>query len=183
MSTVIKSVIKASDPRVVSFYNHYHERKAVFPTMYTDAHSNQTINVVLPINLVEFSNAAAGRFAVGNDGIIRPKGIRVQVADAQTVVEHIFASPENLADFLNASECNGLEYEGSERVSELTNYTPVQRDPLDRPIADQNLEVRYGKGTIQRLAEKYGRELVQREYRILTVFEFEQRYGLVAIVA
>ena len=169
-------MLQANDSRVVSFYNHYHSKKAKFPNMYVDVASNQSINVVLPVNLSDYSNAAAGRFAVGSDGIIRPKGIRRRVNDAAAYIDNIFSSVENLAKFINSSECDGMAIARAETEKLMAVQPPV--DPKDRMVRTVDLNKMYGQGTIQRLMTQYPKT-ARHDYNLLTIGEFELRYNLI----
>jgi hypothetical protein len=171
--------LSGNDPRVVAFFHHFHDRKSVFPSLYFNPVDNQTVNVILPVDLSDYSNAAAGRFAIGADGVIRPKGLRVKVSDAADFVDRIFSSTDRLADFISSSECDGIVAQGSApqvRAKSLTVVTPVIDD---RPVADAFYD-RYTFSVVKDLKDRFGADTVIREWKILTMNEFELRYGLAA---
>jgi len=172
------TTLTSTDPRVVSFFNHYHERKSTFPDMYVNTQDNQTVNVVLPVSLADFANAAAGRFAIGSDGIIRPKGIRVKVSNAKDFVDSIFSSTDKLAQFLNSSEKDAVQvFCGGVCISSTKKVKPsVKTD--NRSARDAFFE-KYTANDAKALQAKFGRELVIREFDILSINEFELRFGLI----
>ena len=92
--------IEASDPRVISFVQKYHEDKLRYGSRYYH-YNREGIQVHLPRSLAEFCNAAAGCM---DDG--QPRGIRVMNVNPAEYLEQIFSSCQSFANFLNASEAD-----------------------------------------------------------------------------
>lgn len=157
------------DQRIVDFYNRYHTRRLTYPGLYLSG--PDSINVILPNNLLEYANAAAGHSGFGAGA--RARGIRRQVANAATALAKIFASPDNLLAFLESSEKNAEAYVEGVRAKHLSLPT-AKADPK----ASDEFWNRYGKNELQYLTNKFGRAAVQRAYSTLTISEFENMFGL-----
>ena len=78
------------DQRVIDFYNRYQTRKQSYPSLYESG--KESINVILPNNLLEYANAAAGHSGFGAGA--RARGIRRQVNNSAVALSQIFSSPQ-----------------------------------------------------------------------------------------
>ena len=150
----------------------YLERSTIDPNFYR---GDNHINVGLPIELIEFCNAAGGHSGYSSGA--RPTGIRYTVDNPAKVLAEIFESDDSFARFISGSDKSGPEhcaklYEEYKRTNNI-----IQVDPLDRPMCEFNLEELYGKGTIAHLRAKYPNTSLE-EYKILTRREYEARYAL-----
>lgn len=166
--------------KVTDFYNHYHSKKITNPNLYV-ASGNDTVNVILPNNLLEFANAAAGHSGFGAGA--RARGIRRMCSDAKKEIVSIFETVDTLADFLLSSECNADEYVETVRKRHLGMKTTKKSKMYvvtdDRP-ADKNFVVLNEKYNMQELAKRFGREACLQARKNLTINEFELRFGLAA---
>lgn len=160
-------MLNINDPRVIDFFNHYHEFSKVRPDLYASADS---VNVILPNDLLEYANAAAGHSGFGAGA--RARGIRKQVANGHRAVKDIFESPETLVDFLESSEKNAEAYVEGIRAKHLASIVPVD------PSVKDEFWKRYDKATMAVLLAKFGKELVKQAWDVLTITEFEFRFGL-----
>lgn len=170
------------DQRIVDFYNHYHTRRVSRPELYVSG--KESINVILPNNLLEYANAAAGHSGFGAGA--RARGIRRQTNNSAKALAEIFASPDNLLKFLNTSEMNAEAYVESYKqkyaqkngIKIATSVTP--KNPADVLVRTTDLNKVYGQGTIQALMAKYPKT-VRADFAVLTVGEFEARYNLATV--
>ena len=164
------------DQRIVDFYNRYNARKLAYPGLYFSG--IDSINVILPTSLVEYANAAAGHTGFGAGA--RARGIRRSVSNSTQALASIFSSPSNVEAFLNSSEKNAGEYIASVRARHLIKQkmtTTVTSTTDDRP-ANETFFEKYNVAQAKALQAKFGRDMVLREFGILTINEFELRYGL-----
>ena len=161
------------DQRVIDFYNRYQTRKQSYPSLYESG--KDSINVILPNSLLEFANAAAGHSGFGAGA--RARGIRRQVANAASALAKIFASPENLLIFLEGSEKNADAYVTGVRAKHLARAGKAKSATDDRP-ANEVFFKKYTQNDATALRAKFTRELVLREFNLLTINEFELRFGL-----
>jgi hypothetical protein len=166
--------------KVTDFFNHYHKKSISSPNLYV-AHGNDAVNVILPNNLLEFANAAAGHSGFGSGA--RARGIRRSYVNAKSEIETIFSTVNTLADFLLSSECNAEEYVETVRMRHLgmksTKKSKLYVVTDDRP-ADKNFAVLYEKHDIKTIVKRFGRETCLQARKTLTINEFELRFGLVA---
>lgn len=176
--------LTATDPRVVSFYNFISNKPKNSDGYYIGSKQNAAgllyvisgdrpmIQVWLPIELLEYANAAAG--TSGN----RAVGIRVagfsSVKKAAEEILRIFSSPESLARFINSSECDftGVTGRPVRETEVLITLGPWARDEK------KGFWSRYNKNDLQFLTAKFGKDLVSRAYSTLTLPEFEQLFGI-----
>lgn len=163
------TTLTATDPRVVNFYNHYHTTVIKRPSLYTAG--LKSIVVTLPSELLDYANAAAGHSGFGAGA--RPVGIRRTVDNSGKVISAIFQSPDSLAKFINSSECNAAEYIETVRLRHASKSSTTD----DRPANEVFFE-KYTTNDAKALQLKFGKEMVIREFQILTINEFELRYGL-----
>lgn len=161
---------------VEKFYNHYHTKKLSSPELYRN--NDTMITVVLPQELIAYSNASAGHSGFGAGA--RAVGIRRSVSNSTKALAQIFESVESLAKFIGESECDGPAYVETVRQRHLASQTPV--DPKSLPAKSVDLNKAYGQGTIQTLLGKYKRDQVLGDYNTLSVGEFEERYNLVETI-
>ena len=166
---------------VQAMYDHYHKRVKSKPDLYTNARDkNRAVVVVLPKELLEWANRSAGHSGFAANA--RPVGIRKNFNDARAALRDIFSSVDNLVKFIKSSECDAeamMEEVRARHAGKIQSHV-ISVDPLDRPIAEFNLESLYGKGIIGRLRDRYP-TTVMNDYRVLTRWEFESRYDLVGI--
>jgi hypothetical protein len=164
------TTLTSTDPRVVSFFNHYVEASKKRPTLYT---ASKSVVVTLPGDLLDYANAAAGHSGFGAGA--RPVGIRKTFDNSATAIKKIFESTESLARFINSSECNAHEY--IETVKAKHNAKSTKSATDDRPAIDAFFE-KYTINDAKSLQVKFGREMVISDFNALTINEFELRYGL-----
>lgn len=157
------------DKRIVDFYERYNLRKQSYPSLYESG--KDSINVILPNNLLEYANAAAGHSGFGAGA--RARGIRRQVRNSAVALSQIFSSPENLQLFLESSEKNAEAYVEGVRSKHLS-MPKVKVDPK----ATDEFWNRYGKNELQYLCNSFGRVFVQQAFNTLTITEFENLFGL-----
>jgi hypothetical protein len=91
----------------------------------------------------------------------------------------VFSSHEALASFINSSECNAAEYIEGVRAKHLARASKAKSATDDRPANEVFFE-KYTPNDAKALQAKFTRELVLREFNILTINEFELRFGLTA---
>lgn len=163
------------DPKILAFYHHYHQRSRQRPTLYISG--PRMITVVLPQDLLEYANAAAGHSGFGAGA--RAVGIRRQVSDARRAIADVFATPESLARFLESSECDAREYVESVRARHLSRPVKIgQRAQTDDRPAERCFDELYARYDVPALVARYGRDVVAQARRYLTVNEFQLRFGL-----
>lgn len=166
--------------KVTNFFNHYHAKRISNPNLYVGL-GNDAVNVILPNTLLEFANAAAGHSGFGAGA--RARGIRRMCSDAKKEIATIFETVDTLADFLLSSECNADEYVETVRMRHLgmksTKKSKLYVVTDERP-ADKNFSALNEKYNMQDLAKRFGREVCIQARKILTINEFELRFGLVA---
>ena len=179
-------MLQSTDTRVVSFYNDINSRarnskgrligstKSTTGYLYVIGGSNPAVQVCLPLNLIDYANASSGNMSGG-----RPVGIRSghfkSAEDAADYVTKIFSSPDDLAKFINTSDCDAT-WTSTGAVAPL----PVVVDPLNAPVKTINLNQLYGQGTIQQLQAKFPKT-VRTDFSVLTVGEFQERYNLTPV--
>ena len=175
-------MLTATDPRVVSFYNFINSKpknadgyfigskQNAAGLLYVISGNRPMIQVWLPIELLDYANAAAG--TSGN----RAVGIRVagfaSVKQAAEEILRIFSSPDTLAKFINSSECDFTSVTGR----------PVQGPKLVKePMASDEKDgfwAHYTKDDLANLVKVYGRDMVKNAYSTLTLREFEELFTL-----
>ena len=152
--------------RVTEFWESYKTKSATNPDLYI---SGNSLNVILPNNLLEYANAAAGHSGFGAGA--RARGIRRSVDNAQQAIKDIFETPETLAKFLDSSEKNADAYVEGIRARDLGTAT-------DERSANDAWSDLYATHDIKTLASVFGRDTVIEARKLLTVNEFELRFGL-----
>ena len=184
-------MLQSNDTRVVSFYNDVNSRKrdsagrligsskSTTGYLYVTGGKRSAVQVVLPMNLIDHANASSGVMGDSNSGV-RPVGIRAghfdSAEDAADYVSKIFSGPEELARFINTSECDAVYVPGAARVARPVVIT----DPLEAPVRTVNLNQLYGAGTIHTLMNKFAKT-VREDFACLTVREFQDRYNLTPV--
>ena len=153
---------------VEAFYRHYQERSKTSPSLYRN--SNTLITVVLPKDLLEYSNASAGHSGFGAGA--RPVGIRRAVKNAERTLAEIFSTPESLAKFIESSEGDGPAYVEGVRARHLASQTPKI------PSAKEVFWKHYTKADLDAMRAKFGRDLVLQAYNTLNIEEFNSQFDL-----
>ena len=167
--------VLANDTRIVNFFNSMKTKpkndKGQFIGRVDNSSGllyvigNSHIQVWLPMDLIEYANAAAG-----SDKGLRPVGIRVSgfksADEAANELADIFSSPENLAKFINQSE------------ADFHDVYPGVGINIDSRLANDAWSDLYAKYDIKTLASVFGRDTVIEARKLLTVNEFELRFGL-----
>lgn len=152
---------------VASFRQHYLRSIERNPSLYQSG--PDMITVVLPKDLLEYSNAAAGHSGFGSGA--RPVGIRRHVQNSQRALAEIFASEQSLAKFIESSEKDGPAYVEEVRRRHAEKSTPK---PVMCSDAKQGFWSKYGKDDMKRAIERVGKPRVQELYHTATLAEFEQ---------
>jgi hypothetical protein len=182
-------MLTSSDPRVVNYFNsvnHYAKTddgffkgsaKSQNGFLYViGGNGRYAVQIVLPVNLLDFANAASGNMP-GN----RPVGIRAgnysDAKSAAAVVAKIFSSTEDLVKFINSSECDAAEYIPS---TSSFKVKPSKLKLTDDRSTREAFYDKYKFNDLVALRKLFGEELVRREYDLLTINEFELRFGLIA---
>ena len=172
-------MLTATDTRVVDFYNFIQSKPKNEDGHYIGSVQNETgllyvmggdrpaIQVWLPADLLEYSNAAAGTSGSRAVGI-RQTGYRSVEAAADEIVK-IFSSPESLAKFISSSEC---DYTGPLSRKDKTPQQPAVE------TAKNAFWTYYTKEDLAGLVAKHGRARVQTAYDTLTLAEFEAQFNL-----
>lgn len=158
---------------VEEFYNTYHTKVQARPDLFVN--DPYVLTVTLPDYLLDFANASAGHSGFGSGA--RAVGIRKSTTGSRKARDDAFSSVEALAKFIQSSECNAAEY--ILRVKERhLKKSGVQTD--DRIVADHKgvITDKYGKQIFIQLSKVFGRDMIQDSIDILTVNEFELRFGL-----
>lgn len=179
-------MLTATDPRVVSFYNFINgkpknadghfvgSKQNEVGLLYVMGKEHPMIQVWLPLELLDYANAAAG--TSGN----RAVGIRVtgfsSIKQAAEEILRIFSSPDTLAKFINSSECNftgvtGRPVRGPKVVAE-----PKANDEKNGFWAYYGKEA---KTELASLRSRFGQETVKQAYNTLTLREFQELFSLV----
>jgi hypothetical protein len=174
------TTLTSTDPRVVSFFNHYHEKVKSRPSLYTNQRDgNKGILVSLPRNLIDYAERTAGHHGFGQSAM--PVGICRKVDNAKKSLTDIFSSTESLTKFINSSARDAEAY-----INEVRQRAPRSKiaDKLisksttdDRMVKDVFFE-KYTINDAKTLQVKFGRNLVISDFNTLTINEFELRYGL-----
>jgi len=118
--------VSKNDPRIVNFYNFIQGKAKNADGYYIGSTQNEAgllyvvrgkttnfIQVWLPRDLLEYANAAAGTSGPRAVGI-RVGGFDTVESAAQEIL-HIFSSTDNLAKFINSSECDFAGYTPSRK--------------------------------------------------------------------
>jgi hypothetical protein len=176
-------MLTATDPRVVSYHNFINGKPRDADGYFIGSKQNEAgllyvmgkdhpmIQVWLPIELLDYANAAAG---TSGD---RAVGIRItgfsSIKQAAEEILRIFSSTETLAKFINSSECNftgvtGRPVRGPKVVAE-----PKANDEKN------GFWARYGKEELTALVSRFGRFAVKQAFDTLTLREFEELFSLV----
>lgn len=169
-------MVTANDPRVVAFYNFVQAKPKNDLGYWIGSTQNETgmlyvmggdspkIQVWLPADLLDYANAAAG--SSGD----RAVGIRVggftSVYAVADEVQRIFSSPENLARFINSSECDYAAW----------HATRQSRKAPKTPMAKTEFWNRYNKETLAQIVAEHGKDRVREAYDTMTMDQFEQEF-------
>jgi hypothetical protein len=175
-------MLTATDTRVISFYNFINSKPKNSDGYYIGSSQNSTsllyvmggnspmIQVWLPIELIEYSNAAAGSSGDRAVGIRRSGYSSVKKA-AEHILD-IFSNPEKLAQFINTSECDYAQVHAERIAKRIALKTPKV------PSAKEEFWNRYNKEVLTKLVVQYGRTVVQNAYNGLNIDEFEAQFNL-----
>jgi hypothetical protein len=184
-------MLQFTDPRVVSFYNFIKDKPKNTDGYFIGSSQNQTgllyvmggdnpmIQVWLPIELIDYANAAAG---TSGD---RPVGIRVtgyaSVAAAAREILRIFDNPTNLAAFINRSECDYHQVYGARLQQKLARLQP-KRVMANSP--DGGFWSKYSRDDMVRVkaAFKDHKTLIS-DFQTMSLEDFEDKYELVDCLA
>jgi len=166
---------------VNALFNHYHAKVQSKPNLYTNSRDkNKAVLVVLPTELLDFANKGAGHSGFGAGA--RPVGIRRVVDDAKSFLKNIFSSTSALEQFILSSECDAHEYIASVKMRhalKAKQSTSICSVNIDNRPAREVFFTKYGHNEAKALQNKFGRDLVTKEFDVLTINEFELRFGLV----
>jgi hypothetical protein len=159
---------------VKDFFEHYHRSITKNPDLYRNG--GDMITVVLPKELLDYSNAAAGHSGFGSGA--RPVGIRRKVRNAERELAEIFQSVANLQKFIESSERDGPAYveEVQRRHAEKSRPKPVMAaDPSKGfwAVHDKSVMAEIKART------KDHQQLIE-DYKTMTLSDFEERYMAVA---
>lgn len=157
---------------VADFHKHYTESIKKNPDLYRNG--DQLITVVLPKDLLDYSNASAGHSGFGSGA--RPVGIRRKVRNAEQALAAIFASVDSLSKFIEESECDGPAM-----VEEIRRKHAEKLMPRTVMAADADgFWGKYTKDTMAKLRSttKDQAKLVN-DFKTMTLEQFEQAYKLV----
>ena len=157
---------------VASFHRHYTESVLKNPDLYRN--SDDMITVVLPKDLLDYSNASAGHSGFGSGA--RPVGIRRKVRNSQQALAEIFADVNSLSKFIEESECDGPAM-----VEEIKRRHAERSIPRTVMAADADgFWHRYSKDTMIAIKAKIkDHTQLTQDFRTLTLEAFEIKYGLV----
>ena len=149
---------------VENLYNHYHEKIKTHPTLY--APGEDCVTVVLPEELIEYANAAAGH------SNYRPIGIRRSCSNSKEEIASIFYSVQSLANFISSSECNAIQHivHLKEKAAKKT-----QKEQIARTVFWK----KYDKSIMDQLKSKYKINDLREALDTLTMDEFEKKFNLV----
>lgn len=172
--------LTSTDPRVVDFFNRYHAKVKTRPSLYTNKRDgNKGILVPLPLDLIDYAERTAGHHGFGQNAM--PVGICRKVNDARKTLTDIFSSTETLANFINSSAMDADAY--IQEVRQRAPHSGIAAKMISKTATDDRMakDVFFEKYTVndaRALQAKFGRELVITEFNLLTINEFELRYGI-----
>lgn len=174
----MKPVISATDARLIGMYDHYHAKVQHDPRLY--CYDDNRVHVYFPRSIVEFTDSASGHS--GFDYGMRPFGISRWSHNSVKEVSEIFDSPESLAEFINTSDCRGVDVCANEYRREKLRRDFAEKtgrhvtEPNNNPV-DKEFYKKYSWETMKSLTAKYG-ATVNNDWKVLTMNEFELRYGI-----
>lgn len=145
-----------------TLYNHYHDRVINYPTLYT---GESYVTVVLPEELLEFANAAAGH------SNYRPIGIRSFANDPKERIKEIFSSVESLIEFISSSECNAIQH-----IKQLKIKAAVKKQKTES--ARSIFWKKYDKGVMEKLKACYNPTLLREAFDTMSMSQFEKEFNL-----
>jgi len=166
--------VTSNDTRVISFFNAYHDKVKTRPRLYKS--QTKIVTITLPTDLIDFSNAAAGHSGFGAGA--RPVGIRKTVDNAEIFVSRVFSTVDHLADFLNSSECDGIEYVEGIKTRHQGKITKSISLIDVRPAKEAFYDVGHKFDLIQSLRSKFGKGTVDHSMNVLNWTEFQLRFGI-----
>ena len=154
---------------VKAFHEHYHNTVKTRPDLYRG--NDTVITVVLPKELLDYSNAAAGHSGFGAGA--RPVGIRRVVRNSEQALAEIFADVNSLAKFIESSEKDGREYveQVRERHAQSKIPKPVMAAGADGFWASHN------KDTMAAIKAKHkDHKQLAEDFKTMTLADFEGKY-------
>lgn len=175
-------MLLSTDQRVVDFYNFVQAKPQNADGHFIGSSQNQAgllyvissigdgamLQVWLPIELIEYANAAAGSSgdrAVG----IRVKGYKDSIHAAEAI-KKIFSSPENLAEFINRSECDYAQHQATKAAKKAAK-TPTKASEL--------FWTKYNKDTLAEIKVKYkDHKKLVNDFQTMSMTDFEAAYDL-----
>ena len=175
--------VTANDPRVISFFNHYHAKVKKNPSLYTNKRDGSNAFVItLPASLIDFTERGAGHSGFGSSA--RPVGIRRVVQNSKVALANVFHSTDSLAALINSSACDGHEYIAEVKIRHA-GQAPARKSvkvtddvTIDNRPAKDFIVAKHGFPLIKELITKFGRAVVQTAHDTLTVNEYELRFGI-----
>jgi hypothetical protein len=177
MVVVIKKELEMiNEVAVKSLFDRYHRKVQTNPRFYTSARWGAV--VVLPKELLGYANRLAGHS--GYASTARPIGIRRAVPNPASFLKEVFSSVDSLRSFIMSSECDAEEYinEVKRRHSGDTSKKQAPAVSINNRPANEVFFEKYTINDAKALQNKFGRDMVIREFNILTINEFELRYGI-----
>ena len=162
---------------VKSLFDRYHKKVQTNPRFYTSARWGAV--VVLPKELLGYANRLAGHS--GYASTARPIGIRRAVPNPVAFLKEVFSSVDSLRSFILSSECDAEEYINEVKRRHLGNMPAKKANTalIDNRPANEVFFEKYTANDAAALRNKFGRDMVIREFNILSINEFELRYGLI----
>ena len=177
-------MLQPTDTRVVDFYNFVQAKPQNEDGHFIGSSQNQAgllyviandntgdamLQVWLPMDLIDYANAAAGSSgdrAVG----IRVKGYKNAHVAADAITK-IFSSPENLAEFINRSECDYAAHQATKAAKKAAKI-PTKASEL--------FWTKYNKDTLADIKIKFkDHKKLVADFQSMTMTDFELAYNLV----
>jgi hypothetical protein len=159
---------------VKDFFEHYHRSITKNPDLYRNG--GDMITVVLPKELLDYSNAAAGHSGFGSGA--RPVGIRRKVRNAERELAEIFQSVDSLQKFIESSERDGPAYVEEVRRRHAEKSTPK---PVMAADPSKGFWAVHDKSVMAEIkARTKDHQQLIEDYKTMTLTDFEERYMAVA---
>lgn len=152
---------------IAKLYANYHSKVNVQPNLYVQP---QYVQVVLPAELREFANAAAGH---GNGG--DPVGIRRMCDNPSREISRIFSSVDTLEQFIRSSECNAMH-----TVTVGSKPVKMRVAKKRRPVSVRSgFWSNYSKFELEELKLRFGYETILAAFNSKMTFdEFKLKFNL-----
>lgn len=160
--------------KIAAFHRHYHSKVVKSPDLYRSG--DHAVDVILPNDLLEYANAASGHSGFGSGA--RARGIRRECRNSTAFLAEIFATPESLARFLDASEKNAEAYIETVRARHAATALPKvvrANDPKE------GFWSKYTKDDLAAIkAKNKDHQALISDFQTLSMAEFEVKYALAA---